>query len=409
MASILFFTFQSASHVNTRLSIVDRLLSAGHRVGWFTFPGAVAALAHKPGLDLLNARHPFPRVESMLLGSSAKARSEISTTPAAEAAFIEDLYVGSVRPTVETFRAVIRDFDPDCVATDGRLYATIIASALEGRPYASLRAALILCQPPDLDYPLEQIVAGFATTRAELMSEYGVDLPFIGLDAVSPYLNVLLTPPELVAGIELPAHTVALGSSIATEQRTTPPFDWARVDASLPLIYLAFGTRFGWRPALISILLEAASSLGQVVASIGAMQESDSFVVPRADRCITEAFVDQLDVLDHTAVFITHGGASSLMEAIERGVPMLVIPLSLDQPVSAYLVERARIGIALRPEDVTVEAAGAAIRELLDPANGYRERARALMIAAKTHDGAAAVADALVALATGDRPSGSPP
>ena len=91
------------------------------------------------------------------------------------------------------------------------------------------------------------------------------------------------------------------------------------------------------------------------------------------------------------------------MEAIERGVPMLVIPLSLDQPVSAYLVERARIGIAIRPEDVTVGSARAAISALLDPANGYRERARALMIAATTHDGPTAVADALVALASAPR------
>jgi len=64
-------------------------------------------------------------------------------------------------------------------------------------------------------------------------------------------------------------------------------------------------------------------------------------------------WVPQLEVLKRAALFITHGGISSVRESIYYGVPMLVFPCWLDQPGNA-----ARVvfhGLGLRGDIKSVE------------------------------------------------------
>lgn len=60
------------------------------------------------------------------------------------------------------------------------------------------------------------------------------------------------------------------------------------------------------------------------------------------------SFVQQLEVLQHTDLFITHGGMNSVNESMYYGVPMLVISFINDQPVNAKQVERLKLGKKLR-------------------------------------------------------------
>ena len=58
------------------------------------------------------------------------------------------------------------------------------------------------------------------------------------------------------------------------------------------------------------------------------------------------AFVGaQLDVLKSANIFITHGGANSMMESICAKVPMVVMPFFADQFDNGRLVTRERIGV----------------------------------------------------------------
>ncbi|NLR57663.1 hypothetical protein HGH93_06110 [Chitinophaga polysaccharea] len=57
------------------------------------------------------------------------------------------------------------------------------------------------------------------------------------------------------------------------------------------------------------------------------------------------SFVPQLKVLPLTDVFITHGGSSSIKEAISYGVPMMVFPGIVDQPGNAARVVYHKLGV----------------------------------------------------------------
>lgn len=54
--------------------------------------------------------------------------------------------------------------------------------------------------------------------------------------------------------------------------------------------------------------------------------------------------VPQLEVLNISDVFITHGGMNSISEALVYGVPMVVIPFVSDQPVNARCIEKLGAG-----------------------------------------------------------------
>ena len=68
---------------------------------------------------------------------------------------------------------------------------------------------------------------------------------------------------------------------------------------------------------------------------------------------IVRNYVPQLDVLQHAALFITHGGMNSTSEGLYYGVPLIVLPQSADQPMVARRVAEKGAGIHLEQEGLS--------------------------------------------------------
>ena len=64
-------------------------------------------------------------------------------------------------------------------------------------------------------------------------------------------------------------------------------------------------------------------------------------------------------------LFITHGGYNSLLEACNSAVPILMMPLFLDQHGNARRAERYGIGLSIDKMDLSVESVVSAIKEML--------------------------------------------
>jgi MGT family glycosyltransferase len=176
------------------------------------------------------------------------------------------------------------------------------------------------------------------------------------------------------------------------------PFaDWGRLDPSRPLVYVSFGTIFYRRPELLRQVLAATSGLGvQVVASVNDLGDA---LTGLGDHVVLAPYVPQREMLQRARVFVTHGGYNSVAESVRAGVPMLVIPLAIDQPVQAHYVARARFGLSLRPDDAATPAIASALEALLDPSGGYGDRVRAVMGACG--DSARTTADQVIAAIQG--------
>jgi glucuronosyltransferase len=65
-------------------------------------------------------------------------------------------------------------------------------------------------------------------------------------------------------------------------------------------------------------------------------------------------------------LFITHGGLLSTQEAVNRGVPLLGIPIFGDQSLNMGRAVSAGFGLKIEFDNVTTESLTWAIREIIE-------------------------------------------
>lgn len=85
-----------------------------------------------------------------------------------------------------------------------------------------------------------------------------------------------------------------------------------------------------------------------------------------AENCVFIEQIPQQPLLARALALITHGGLSSIKEAILAGIPMIVTPEVFDQPFNAMRVVYHRLGSALFPDEVNGSALETALRRILD-------------------------------------------
>jgi UDP:flavonoid glycosyltransferase YjiC (YdhE family) len=82
-------------------------------------------------------------------------------------------------------------------------------------------------------------------------------------------------------------------------------------------------------------------------------------------------------ILPRAAALVHHGGIGTLAQALRAGVPQLAVPVTLDLPDNAALLEQLGVGLSLRPRAYHGEAAAEAIQRLLNTP-GIAERSRSI-------------------------------
>jgi UDP:flavonoid glycosyltransferase YjiC (YdhE family) len=63
--------------------------------------------------------------------------------------------------------------------------------------------------------------------------------------------------------------------------------------------------------------------------------------------------------------FVSHGGLNSIQEATYYGVPMIVLPLFVDQDYNAYRIEAQKVGFRLEIRGMTFSKMDDAITKIL--------------------------------------------
>jgi glucuronosyltransferase len=82
------------------------------------------------------------------------------------------------------------------------------------------------------------------------------------------------------------------------------------------------------------------------------------------------SWLPQQDLLGHPKVrlFITHGGLNSIQEAVYHRVPLIILPVFVDQPINARIAQSKGIAISLEWQKLTEDVFYDAIQQILsDP------------------------------------------
>ncbi|KAE9549116.1 hypothetical protein FO519_007677 [Halicephalobus sp. NKZ332] len=108
-------------------------------------------------------------------------------------------------------------------------------------------------------------------------------------------------------------------------------------------------------------------------------EEEDHELFKNSTNIYPIKWIQQMELLNDNRVklFISHCGLNSLLEVTYSGVPVLSIPLFLDQHYNAHVLERKGTSIRLNKYELTVEILRDSIRQLLENST-YAENARVL-------------------------------
>jgi MGT family glycosyltransferase len=169
-------------------------------------------------------------------------------------------------------------------------------------------------------------------------------------------------------------------------------FPWERIDPSRPLVYASMGTLLNGVFRTFRVIAEACAGLElQLVISMGGGQDPALLGDLPGDPVVV-GYAPQLDLIRRSALTIAHGGLNTALESLERGVPMVVLPVTYDQPGVGARVEWSGVGRSIPVKRLTVDRLREAVRTVLgDPA--YRERAGRLQSAIEAADGLNRAAD----------------
>ena len=172
-----------------------------------------------------------------------------------------------------------------------------------------------------------------------------------------------------------------------------------------PTAYASLGSLQGARVQLFRRIAQACHRAGvRLVIAHGGAGSGEFSSLP-GDPLVFD-WVPQDQILEQVDMVISHGGMNTTLDALRHGLPMIVIPLTFEQPGTAARVERTGAGLMIssRAHPRTLERA---IRCVLDDWS-FREAAKRQSAAIKASGGVGLAADLIEqALVAGAPPEAS--
>jgi MGT family glycosyltransferase len=190
-------------------------------------------------------------------------------------------------------------------------------------------------------------VEEYARIAAILKAQYGVDSPAImEIESVPCDLTICFIIPSLQPAIELVEDRYRLVGATITPRPDDGSFPIERLQQKR-VVFISLGTVFNEQPEFYKRCIEAFRGTNYTVVMAVGTQTMVDTLGEMPPNFIVRPFVPQLEVLQHTDVFITHGGMGSIQEALYYDVPMLIYPQMIEQVINAQQVERLGAGVRL--------------------------------------------------------------
>jgi MGT family glycosyltransferase len=235
-----------------------------------------------------------------------------------------------------------------------------------------------------------------------------------GLPAVRSFnslFSTLAQVSQLPAALELPGRRLPPGfhhTGPWTDAAGREPVDfpWSRLDPGRALVYASMGTLQNGVLQTFRMIAEACAGLDlQLVISLGGGQDP-ALLGDLAGDPVVVGYAPQLDLIRRSTLTISHGGLNTALESLACGVPLVVLPVTYDQPGVGARVEWSGVGRSIPVGRLTVDRLRDAVRTVLgNPA--YRERARRMQSSIEAAEGLNRAAD-LIEAAFGTTSTGVP-
>jgi UDP:flavonoid glycosyltransferase YjiC (YdhE family) len=337
---VLFSSMRMIGHIRPLFPYAHALLRHGHDV-LVAAPPDAAETIRDAGLDHAVFGHPG---DAKLAGIS----SQFATMTAEEVGetAVREIFVGLNAPAaLPGLRSIVRSWGPDVIVRESMEFGALVAAAEAGVPTARVASS---------NRWAEALVVRVASEPLDAVRQDAGLLPDggAGLRVEASFTSF---PPSLddnlpLAGVRTPFRVRTTRETLAPEAIVPA---WA-VEDGRPLVFITFGTLAAGSERnhrRFRTALEAVGDLPvRVLFSTGADMDADKLGhVP--DNVTVTSWVNQRDVFPRAALLVCHGGAGTVLAGFAHGIPMVVTPISADQPSNGRLVEGAGAGVLLMHTD----------------------------------------------------------
>jgi|HubBroStandDraft_1064217.scaffolds.fasta_scaffold00800_12 zeaxanthin glucosyltransferase len=383
MSRFLFITLPLTGHVYPASAIASQLSAGGHEVAWV---GSRARLL------------PLIGDEATVYGTGLRPYRGLADTGLQSVKSLwEDFVVPFTRFTLPSVEKAVQDYRPDILVVDQHALAGALAAERHGLRWATLCSSSMELGQPFRELPkIECWIRGHLATVWADAGLPGGEVPDLRF---SPHLVIALTSTALSGGLAFPGHYALVGPALsARPARAGFPWDW--LDSGRSHVLVTVGTmaesnatdsaNFYRRAA------EALAPLGDRLQGI-VIAPPDAIPAPPGHVLVVPR-VPLLELMPHLDAVICHGGLNTVCEALSCAVPLVVAPLTRDQPINAAQVVAAGAGLRVSFGRVTPAQLRYALTTVLDDP-GYAVAAARIRDSFVAAGGARAAAQRLAQLA----------
>ncbi|WP_246127474.1 macrolide family glycosyltransferase [Amycolatopsis rhizosphaerae] len=312
---------QGHGHVYPSLGVVGELARRGHRISYLTGP-AFAEEVTAAGATVVPYKSEFDEFHVPDVVGREDAETQLHL-----------VYVRENRAILRAAEEALRDDPPDLVAYDvmpflaGRLLAKhwnrpavrFNGGFAENEHYSMFEA---LWASHGHRHPADVEVVH--TVLVDLLAEYGIDTPVKQFWREIEDLNIIHLPKSYqIAPETFDERFVFAGPNFGGR---TKDAHWQPRRPGAPVLLVSLGTLFNEHPDFFRTCAKAfADTPWEVVMAIGRYLDPET-LGPLPPNVEAKAWVPFHAVLEHATVCLIQGTTGATMEAMDMGVPVVVMP-----------------------------------------------------------------------------------
>lgn len=345
---VLWFCIPAFGHTNPTIEVVRELVRRGHEVRYYSFEDFREKI-EGAGAEFVPCDAYLPPIDE----KAERRLRKVSTTEMSVQSFRT---VANLDPLVS---ADVASWRPDVVVTDSACFWGKLTAAKHDLPWVCSTTTFAFNQQSSKYMShsaaeMADILFGLPRLNREIrkLRPLGYEVKS-ALDIVSnkPEDNTIVYTSRLFQPCSETfdeKHYRFVGPSV---RDVTP-----KEKSGRPLVYASLGTVINDRPDFYRTLIDAVrdTSVDLLISCGRAFDPAQLGEMPANVR--VEQYVDQMEVLSRTSLFVTHCGMNSASEGMWMSVPELLFPLTGEQRAVARRVAEVGAGVPLE-EAVAGEAA----------------------------------------------------
>ena len=365
-------------HVNPFLALAQELQDRGHKVTFFQIPDLEAQLrAEQVDFCPIGAsQHP--------LGSLHDSLTQLSRKSGLAALRFT---VQAIQKTTETIcrdaPAAVKAAGVDMLLVDQTEPAGGSVAEHLGLPFVTICNALALNREPSIPPPFtpwdyrddwwarmrnrlgnavsDRILAPVKDTLAVYRKRWNLPVHRDLGETFSSLAQISQQAPEFDFPRRFLPECFHYVGPLRRSSRRRVEFPWERLSGR-PMIYASLGTLQNRNPKLFHCFAEACSGLEVQLVIAGAGEES---LGPLPRNVLAVSYAPQLALLQRASLTLTHGGLNTVLDSLACGVPLLVMPITYEQPAIARRVRWVGAGEVIPFSSVNSQRVRTGIEKVL--------------------------------------------